>query len=230
MSSKATIFLITYAYEESGGTKTVIEGLAKYYQKKGKKIKRIIITSPSFRNFKYSVDKDNIYLNRNDDFNLHRTYIRLNSIIHKYKPSTIYITLGHPLCANLSSILPVKYRRKTLLYFLDPWFTFKGLKQEIRSKVSDFIQTRNNILENLSNKHASSTFSKTKMLDKLIGEEVYNPEFYSNIKGIIVCSKDMGAFFRKIVKRRTKILVNPLFSKSLRKLSSILTKDLTSTP
>ncbi len=207
------VVILTFVYEQSGGTRTVIEGLAKYHTQKGEKVKIVVVVSPTFRDYPFSPLNKICYLNTEKDFALYQTYFRWQKIIDQEQPDRVIVVLGHPFCAHLASILPLSIRKKTILYFLDPWFTLGKLKDELRAPVADFIEKRNKILGRLfdNRSHVSKIFQLTQPLDKITAVEIYEKEWFRAFKGIMVCTKDVGQLFRQITSSRTKIVVNPLY-------------------
>ncbi len=202
------ILTVVYAYEESGGTRTVIDNLNKYYTAQGHSTKNVVITYPETKN----PTPGNVYLNKVESFNLLKTFTELNKIIEKEDPDRIFFILGHPLCAVLSTIMPLDYRRRSILYYLDPWFTFKQLQEDVREPIKEFIEVRKKIRDKMkSEDKVHKLFTVTKALNDIAGVDVYDKSIYKDFEGIVVCSSDMGVFFRELVSDQIPVLVNPLY-------------------
>lgn len=205
------IMFTTFLYEEGGGTKKVIDNLIKYYNRNNFKTKLLIINSPIDCNYK----KDNksklkFYLNKRNDFNLLKTIKLFQEEIEKFDPDRIYIILGHSFVFFLGTILPKKYLKRTILYFLDPWFTFKSLKDKVRNKAKKFIKIRDKLLCK-SKLNVYNIFNNIKDIENKICKEVDHINFWNKFNGIITCSKDMEDFFIKKGIKKNKLLYNPLF-------------------
>ena len=209
---KSVVF-VTFAYEESGGTIPVINNLIKHYESKGFKNTVIVITEaadPSIYNEDPSIKR--IYLNSPMDFNLLRTLHRYQKLLNELNPDRMYFILGHPFIAFLSNLTPIRYQNVGILYYMDPWFTFSNLKDEVRKPVQDFIQIRDSI-NNKKPKSVYNIFTKTRLLDSIISTDVNTSEIYDNFLGILVCSEDVENYFSLLCQRKDIVLMDHLYLK-----------------
>jgi len=216
------VVFVTFAYEESGGTIPVINNLIKHYESKSYKNTVIVITEaadPSIYNEDPSIKR--IYLNTPIDFNLLRTLHRYQKLLNELNPDRIFFILGHPFIAFLSNLTPIKYQNVGILYYMDPWFTFSNLKEEVRKPVQDFIQIRDSVI-NKKPKSVYNIFTKTKLLDSMISTDVNTKELYDNILGILVCSEDVKDYFSSLSQRKDIVLMDHLYLKEFPKTDESL--------
>lgn len=222
------ITLITYVYEQSGGTKTVIDGIAKTYIERGFICTVLAVNSPvgdiafaSGTNTNLNV----IYLNPRGEFNVLHTLQVFNAHIKNIDPNICFFFLGNPFLNFLFCALTPLYRSRAILYYLDPWFTFQGLKDDVRKPVQQFIRIRDQLLSNNSDS-VYSVFSKTRSLDSIIGSDVYTKELYEGTYGIIVCSTDMHSFFvDRLEIPQEKVALIPLYIDGFCSPESVLTTN-----
>src|SRR3989344_5518496 len=124
----------------------------------------------------------------------------------------MYFILGHPFIALLSNLTPIRYQNVSILYYMDPWFTFSNLKDEVRKPVQDFIQIRDSII-NKKPKSVYNIFTKTRLLDSIISTDVNTSEIYDNFLGILVCSEDVENYFSLLCRRKDIVLMDYLYLK-----------------
>ncbi|EKD94350.1 MAG: glycosyl transferase group 1 protein [uncultured bacterium] len=203
--------IVSYIYEESGGTKKVIDDILDEYKKRGDTAHLYVINGPEDINTNYKNTNQKTYLNNRGEFSFFNTFSTLIDSLSDTNPDIIYMILGHCFGALLTAIFPSQYRKKTILYYLDPWFTFNNLKSNVRVMAKNFINLRNNFLST-NPVQVYSPFEKFRSFEKLLGDEVHFAKYYKDVMGIIVCSTDMYRFFTKELDvSEKKVLHLPLY-------------------
>ncbi len=205
------VVFVTFSYEESGGTKTVINDLYDYYSARGFNAEIIIVNLPVSRSLDMQ-GRNKRYLNSTSNFSLTGTISQLSAILIDAGISLCFFISGNPLIPFLCLSQPVFILQKSLLFFLDPWFTFSDLNFLTREKVSKFIAVRDNMYVKHEN-NLYTMFTKLGALNKQINEEFSLARTYEHLRGVLVCSTDMVDYFVKIGIIKDKILYSPLYLK-----------------
>lgn len=208
------IFLITTIYEEAGGTKNLIDDLTQKLMSKGHSTSIISVFPRYEKAILFQGPNRNItYLNDSDDINILNTIDRFLKEVNKKKPYRLYFFLGHGILLMLTSALSDNYKKRSILYYLDPWFTIPDLKSELNKYSSEYKKLRDKIADR---RVTSNFWKKIRPFELLAGHDSPNAEFHSSVRNIILCTNDMIDYFtKKLSVPLSKIKYVPLYSRSI---------------
>lgn len=208
------IFLVTTIYEEAGGTKNLIDDITEKLMSKGHTVSIICVFPRYEKKILFQGPRKNItYLNHSDDINILNTLDRFVKEVNTKKPYRLYFFLGHGIMLMLIAVLSETYKKKSILYYLDPWFTIPDLKNKLEKYSNDYKQLRDRIA---SNQVTSRFWKKIRPFELLAGHDSPNAEFYKSVKNIILCTNDMIIYFsKKLDVPVSKIKFIPLYARSI---------------
>lgn len=208
------IFLVTTIYEEAGGTKNLIDDISNKLMSKGH-ITSIISVFPRYeKGILFQGPNKNItYLNFSDDINILNTIDHFLKEVNKKKPYGLYFFLGHGILLLLISALGDSYKKRSILYYLDPWFTIPDLKAELSKYSNDYKKLRDKIADR---QVTSNFWRKIRPFELLAEHDSPNVEFHNSVRNIVLCTNDMINYFtKKLSVSLSKIKYVPLYSRSL---------------
>lgn len=207
------ILLTTTVYEEAGGTKNLIDDMGKIFREKKHSVNIISVFPRYEKNILFQGPLKNIlYMNNIGDINILNTIDHFLKAVYKHKPDRIYFFLGHGALLLLVAALPEKYKSRSILFYLDPWFTIPELKNNLENYSHKYKMLR----DKLASREVTIHFwKKIRPFELLAGHDAPTAEFHRSVRNIILCTNDMIDYFNKnLYVPLKKIKYVPLYTRS----------------
>jgi len=208
------ILLVTTIYEEGGGTKNLIDDMGKKFKDLGHKVDIISVYPRYEKGILFQGPLENItYLNNTVNINILNTIDYFVKLVEQKKPNRLYFFLGHGILLLVVAALRNLYKSRSILFYLDPWFTIPELKEELEKFSSNYKMLRDKVArENVT----IFFWEKVRPFELLAGRDSSNAGFYKSVHNILLCTHDMIKYFTeklKVPRKRIKFL--PLYTRSL---------------
>lgn len=214
--------IVTYIWEESGGTKKVIKAIINALRNIKCKVKLITVLLPSPNISKEPIPTvSNRYLTNSATFNNNSVMKDFNGIVEEYDPDFIFFILGNGYLNILIENLNRKYINRSILYYMDPWFTIEPIKAQVRKVSQKYISIRDKILSSFK-LPTNALFKRDNELEEIVQKAIYNQYIFKNIYKVLTLSTDIEKFFiRNFKLEKKQIEALPLFTEKIKRRSKL---------